>query len=210
MRIHCGMGRFCFCFLARKRLILNVLCDDCKREQPLVPHGSAGTAPGWQGSPTAGAQPRQRGRRPRRAGHQRRHRPGSEAAGGPPGLGSPGMGRGKAQRRTPPPRRPPAGNPRPAGSDERARGVAARRRMAADSLTMARSGPASLRWLRPKRRKGRGDAPRKPREARAARSAGAAPPGGPAGPAQTALSEAGRAAVAVCASLLVSVQKSYG
>lgn len=25
MRIHCGMGRFCFCFLARKRLILNVL-----------------------------------------------------------------------------------------------------------------------------------------------------------------------------------------
>lgn len=46
MRIHCGMGRFCFCFLARKRLILNVLCDDCKREQPLVPHGSGGATAG--------------------------------------------------------------------------------------------------------------------------------------------------------------------
>lgn len=29
MRIHCGMGRFCFCFLARNRLILKVLWDDC-------------------------------------------------------------------------------------------------------------------------------------------------------------------------------------
>merc|ERR1719357_2348982 len=26
--IHCGMGLFCFCFLARKRLILKVLWDD--------------------------------------------------------------------------------------------------------------------------------------------------------------------------------------
>lgn len=32
------MGRFCFCFLARKRLILNVLCDDCKKAQRSVPH----------------------------------------------------------------------------------------------------------------------------------------------------------------------------
>ena len=26
-RIHCGIGRFCFCFLPRMRLILNDLCD---------------------------------------------------------------------------------------------------------------------------------------------------------------------------------------
>lgn len=46
MRIHCGMGRFCFCFLARKRLILNVLCDDCKRAQPSVPHPAPAPPPG--------------------------------------------------------------------------------------------------------------------------------------------------------------------
>ena len=27
MRIHWGMGRFCFCFFPKMRLILNDLCD---------------------------------------------------------------------------------------------------------------------------------------------------------------------------------------
>ena len=29
MRIHCGIGRFCFCFLPKIFLILNVFCDGC-------------------------------------------------------------------------------------------------------------------------------------------------------------------------------------
>ena len=28
-RIHCGIGRFCFCFFPKMRLILNDLCDGC-------------------------------------------------------------------------------------------------------------------------------------------------------------------------------------
>lgn len=111
MRIHCGMGRFCFCFLARKRLILNVLCDDCKRAQRSVP----------------------------------------QAAPAPPGLGEPGTPRPAPSRSLRPAARPP--RPPSAAGSERGLGE---RREGADGrgcLTMARSGAASRRWRRPKRRK---------------------------------------------------------
>ena len=33
-RIHCGIGRFCFCFFPRIRLILNDLCDGWRAAEP--------------------------------------------------------------------------------------------------------------------------------------------------------------------------------
>lgn len=57
MRIHWGMGRFCFCFFARKRLILKVLWDDCKRKGQSV-RRARGARPGpgrpRRGTATAG------------------------------------------------------------------------------------------------------------------------------------------------------------
>lgn len=105
MRIHCGMGRFCFCFLARKRLILNVLCDDCKKAQRSVPHPAPAPAglgepatphPGPSRSPAAARPRRSPAGTPEHGGLEERAR---GAAGGADGRGWLTMARSDAASR---------------------------------------------------------------------------------------------------------------